>query len=533
MSSNDTPRRDKRTSGDVGLAGLEYYGLKDYKNLVSRRKWMIVTAALTIALLVSTAAYFYPNLYEAGAVIIVIPGQVPQSFVMSTATIDANQRLAMLQQEILSTTRLGQVIDELGLYRELKNSKTQEEIVAEMNKSIKIEPISNGGSRVKELQAFKVSFTSKSPKLAARVSNRLASLFIEENLKLRSQEVLGTTEFFEAELVKAKQELDAKADKVAQLRSKYATLLPEAQNLNLQKLTLAQLELRSEIDAVGRAAQQKLYLENLLVEDPAVVNLDSNAHSADTATLQMQLERLQTEMDQLRSEYGPSYPDVQSKAAEIQKVEQQIQELEKASPAAKSTRATALKRHNPVVEGQIAQLSEEIKKREAAQNEIKSQMAYYQRSLEQAPQVAQELAAAANDYNDAEGRYKHLEDRKFGADMSSAVETRQKGEQFQILEPAQPPEHPFQPNRPLLDIVGLGAGLIVGLLLAVGLEILDGTVKTKRELNDRLSSPVFAEIPWFMTDSRKKRQRIWAALAVSGNLILALGYIRFLAAALR
>jgi succinoglycan biosynthesis transport protein ExoP len=532
MNENNTARQKKKALGDAGLAGLEYYGFQDYRNLLSRRKWMIATTVLTIALLVSVAAYMYPNLYLASAVIVVDPGKVPESYVKSTATIDANQRLAMLQEQILSTTKLGQVTDELGLYRNLNNTRTQEEIVAQMNKNIKVEPATNA-AQVRGLQAFKVSFTSGSPVLAARVCNRLASLFIEENMKVREQQVLGTADFFDRELEKARQDLDNKAQKVAQLRSKYAAALPESQNLHLQALTVAQMELRAEIDAAGRAEQQKLYLQSLLSEDPAVVNLDNSGHSADTAGLQAQLEHLQTDMDELRSRYGPNYPDVQTKTVEIKKVEQQIQELEKSHPQTRSVAATGVKHHNPVVEGQIAQLSDEIQKHEARQRELKSQIAYYQSSLERAPEAEQRLTEATNDYASAADRYKRLEDHKFGADMSSDVEARQKGERFVILEPAQPPERPYAPNRPLIDLLGLVAGLATALFLVLGLEILDTTVKTQRELSERIKAPVFGEIPWLITSSNKKQGRFWTTLAVTGNMVLALGYVRLLASALR
>lgn len=532
MRVNDTARLDNKVRREAGFAGSEYYTVKDYRDLLLRRKWMIATVALTVAVVVSIAAYLSPDLYEAGAVIVVDPGQVPESYVKSTATIDANQRLAMLQEQILSTTKLGQIINELGLYRNLRGGKSQEEIVAQMSKSIKIEPVTNT-AQVKQLQAFTVSFTSGSPALAAKVSNRLASLFIEENMRLREQEVLGTADFFDREIEKAKRELDDKAQKIAELRSKYAAVLPEVQNLHLQKLTLAELEMRAEIDAAARASQQKQYLQSLMAEDPSVVDLDNNAHSVDTVELRAQLEHLQTDMDALRSRYGPNYPDVQSKAAEIQKVESQIRELEKLIPAAKSASASGLKHHNPVVESQIAQLSDEIQKHEARQNELKSQIGYYHSTLEQAPEAAQELTAATSDYTNAADRYKRLEDRKFGADMSSAIETRQQGERFVLLDPAQPPDRPFQPNRPLLDIFGLVAGVFISLIVVVGLEVVDATVKTRRELVERIKAPVFGEVPWLIADSSRRRERVWAALAASGNLILTMGYVGLLIAALR
>jgi len=528
MSSTNTAntaKHDRKATG--GFAGLEYYSLRDVRKLLFRRKWMIATTTLTIALLVSTGAYLSPNLYKATTTIMVDPGKVPESYVKSTATIDANQRLAILQEQILSTTGLGKVVDELGLYRGLKATRTQDDIVALMEKNITVEAIT-GAAPARSLKAFNVSFTAQSAATAAKVSNRLASLFIEENLKVREQQVLGTAEFFHRQLEMAKEDMDEKAQKLAQLRAHYAEDLPESQNLHLQALTSAQLAMQGEADAASRAERQKVYLQSLLADSPNVVDLD-NTGSANTG-LEEQREHLQVEMDQLRTRYGPGYPDVLSKAAEIQGVEQKIRDLEKQG---KSIPATSEKHHNPAIEGQIAQLDDEIHKHEARQADLGSQIKFRESKIERVPAAQEEITAATNDMAVASDRYKRLEDRKFGADMFSDVEARQQAERFVLLDPAQPPEQPYAPNRVLIDSLGAVAGLVVALCLVVVLELLDSTVKTERELRARFKAPIFGEIPQLSTTSKSRRHRLWTALAATGNLVLALGYAGLLAAALR
>jgi polysaccharide chain length determinant protein (PEP-CTERM system associated) len=520
-----------KITGTIGLSGLEYFGPQDYRQLLRRSKWLMVTATLVVALMIAIGAYLFPNLYLATTVIVVDPEKVPEGLVKSTATIDATQRLAMLQEQILSTTRLGQVIDELGLYKHLKQTKTQDEIVTQMRKDIKVEPATTGIT-TKELQAFKVSFTSRNSALAAQVANRLASLFIEENMKVREQQVLGTADFFDRELEKAKKDLDEKAQNLAELRSHYVAELPESQNLHLQALTNTQLEMRAEMDEISRDQQQKTYLQSLLSDNPLVVNLDNEGASANTIGLTEQLQHLQAEMDQSRTRYGPNYPDVLNLAAEINSLQQQIKDEDKANAPTRSSTAAG-RRSNPVVESQLSQLDDDIGKHEARLKDIKSRLAYYQQALEGAPQAEQQLTTASNDYSNAEDRYKRLEEHKFAADMSSDVETRQKGERFVILEPAQPPEHPYAPNRVLIDVLGLVVGVGTGLFLIFVKEMVDATVKTKRELADRLKAPVFGEMPWLATKSGKKRTLLRIAFALTGNLALVAGYAALFWTALR
>lgn len=520
---------NKETAG-IRASGLEFYSLRDYQKLIWSRKWLIVFVTLTVGCMVAFGAYRTPSLYEAKTTIMVDPGKVPDSYVKSTATIDANERLSLLQEQILSTTRLSQVIDELHLYEGLKQTSSRPEIVTRMRKDVIVTAAALVAPS-KDLRAFEISYTSQNPALAARVADRLASLFIEQNMKVREQQVLGTVDFFDHELEAAKQDLDQKGQKLARLKAQYFAELPESQAWHAQALTSLQIEMRSEMDAISAAQQQKVYLESMLADTPSVSNLDSGAGAS--AELDEQLERLQQEMDQLRARYGPSYPDVVAKAADIEKLQKQLKEQGSAAASAKPSSNSNRKHHNPVIESQIAQIDNEIQERRAHEAKLKDQLAYHEAVLEKAPGAEQELTTATNDYDYAADHFKRLEDHKFSADMSSDVETRQKGERFIVLEPAQTPTHPTSPNRPLLDAVGLVGGFVLALVMVFGLEVADRTIKTQRELTERFKAPILGEIPWRATKRSHRRGWAMGALAFAGNVILAFAYSGLLLKALR
>src|SRR5579864_4698921 len=260
------------------------------------------------------------------------------------------------------------------------------------------------------------------------------------------------------------------------------------------------MELRSEMDAVSRAQQQKVYLQSLLAQTPLVVDLDSQATAQDDSASaeQVQLARLQNELDLLRTRYGPDYPDVLKIEDHIKALKAQMKPAAKpdASPAATPPPAG---HHNPVLEGQIAALDQEMQQHAAREKELQSQIAFHQAKLEATPEAKQLLAAAQRDYDQAEQNYKDIQVRKFSADVSSDVEIRQKGERFMIVQPAQPPARPYQPDRELIDGAALPAGLGLAICLAIVLEVMDGTVKTRREITEKIAAPVLAEIPWLQT----------------------------------
>src|ERR1700731_2735827 len=120
------------------LAGLEYYALRDYWRMLVRRSWFILVATLAIALATAIVAYFLPNHFKATTIILIDPQKVPNSYVSSTVTQSSVDRFTGLRQEILSATRLSQVIDEMGLYKQLKNKESPEKIVQTMQKDIAV-----------------------------------------------------------------------------------------------------------------------------------------------------------------------------------------------------------------------------------------------------------------------------------------------------------------------------------------------------------------------------------------------------------
>jgi polysaccharide biosynthesis transport protein len=521
-----------RQGTDFALGGIEYYGPKEYSQMLLRRKWPILAVAFTLALATAVGVHFWPDSYKADSVIVVDPGKVPETYVRSTATIAAAERVALLQAQILSDGRLSQVIDEMGLYPELKNRTTPDQILLQMRKDIEVEPVSFANlQKVTNpmragLEAFTISFTSKKPITAAQVANRLASLFIEENMRQRQDEVMGTAEFFDRELAKAKEDLQTKAKRMEELRARYAPELPESQNSHIQAIASLQMEQRSEMDAISQDQQQKESLQSSLAETPMIVDLDSQATSQSDPTSPEQgtLTRLQGELDQLRSRYGPDYPDVVKLQEEIQGLKKQIKPPDKSSNSPSAV-PPPVGRRNPVLESQIAAIDQDMQKRADHQKQVQSEIAFHESKLQATPAVQQQLSTAERDYDNAQENYKDLQARKFSADISSDVEIRQKGERFIIVQPAQPPSQPDQPNRALIDGAALPVGLGIAMFLAIVLEVMNGTIKTRREVKDRIAAPIIGEIPWLPTHNGSRRQRLRVIAAASSCSLLALAYL--------
>jgi polysaccharide chain length determinant protein (PEP-CTERM system associated) len=503
------------------LSEFGYYTLNDFVRVFSRRKWLILLVTPLVGLLAALIGYFLPNVYRATTVILVDPKKVPESYVSSTVSVDVVERLATLREQILSSSRLGQIINDMGLYPELRRKMSNDELIDFMRKNIDLH-VHNTGKSDRGLGAFSISYQSHSPVEAARVANQLASLFIAENIRSREQQAQGTADFLTREVEEAKKSLDQKEKQIQELKTRYISELPASEGTHAQAITSLQIELRAEMDAINRAQQQKGYLQSLASDSPVVVNLDTQ-DSSEVAGLQVLLTKAQADMDAARKRYGDQYPDVIKKSIEIQNLENRIKEAQaQVKPTAKPA---PVRQQNPVLLSQISKLEDEIKKDEARQAELQREISYHQSKLERIPLYEQKMASIMLDYDAARDEYTRLVDRKVAADMSSDLEVRQKAERFVVLDPAQVPEKPEAPNRPLINLAGLVLGLVLALVSAVVLEVTDPTVKTEREAASLVGAQVFGEIPWLQTLREKRLRWAKAVLACAGSTILVSAYV--------
>src|SRR5688500_12889329 len=160
------------------------YTPDDYLRILWSRRWVIAIPAVVIASATAVASMFLPNWYRAQTTILIIPQRVPERFVAPTVTADLRERLTTIQQQILSRTRLERIVEEFSLYRDERERTIMEDVVEQMRRDITI-----GLARMRDSEVitnFSVSYESPGPRTAVRVTERLASLFVQKNIEDRA-----------------------------------------------------------------------------------------------------------------------------------------------------------------------------------------------------------------------------------------------------------------------------------------------------------------------------------------------------------
>jgi polysaccharide chain length determinant protein (PEP-CTERM system associated) len=501
------------------------FNLQSYFKIGLRRKWyIIIPFALFIA--ISYGAYKYlPKTYRASTLILVQAQKVPESYVRPTLTESVAERLNNISQEILSRTRLERVIKEFNLYPDMLSKLHMEEIVDMMKGKIEV--------RVQRQNAFSISFEGTEPGTVMQVTNKLALMFIEENLRSREARAEGTAEFIAKELQTMESNLKKRETAVRQYKERNLGQLPGQLEANLRILDRLQQQFKTTSDNLSAAEQRIVLLQSQIEQlmdrqsqrgasattPPARTTFTQGENiqvegRPEESLLAVQLDALKRDLANTESKYTGSHPDVAALKRKIATLEPKVKRQEE--ERARRLRELKERREemvavgssqaespllDPATERLITQYQAQFNETQSEANRLKDEMgnlkeqiALYQRRIEETPKREQELIQLNRDYDILRLYYQSLVDKKYQSQMAENLERKQQGEQFRIIDPARLPEKPFKPNRNSLLLLGGFFGLAVGLGLAWFRESMDRSFYEVSDLENYLELPVLATI---------------------------------------
>jgi len=228
-----------------------------------RLLWLVVPTVVTAALTVTLSHYFMPARYQSEALVLVVPQMVPETYVRATTNTHIENRLQIITQQILSRTRLQRIIQDFGLYPELSKTTALEDVVERMRSSIRVQ-IVNG-------ESFRVSFIADDARMAMRVTERLTSLFIEENLRDREVLAEGTNQFLTSQIEDVRRQIVEKEAQLHGLRATTSGELSQADVLPYEVLKdNYKALLQKQLDArVGANLERRQIGQQFKIVDPA------------------------------------------------------------------------------------------------------------------------------------------------------------------------------------------------------------------------------------------------------------------------
>jgi len=550
----------------------------DYLAGFRRRQGTILLVAGTIFLLGLITAFVWPPTYQSSATILIEEQEIPTDLIQTTVTSYAAQRIQVISQRVMTRSNLLGIIEEYGLYKDELKKDTTEEVLGEMRGDIGIDMVTaelmdpRTGRPTAATIAFNVSYKSTSAEKSQKVAGVLTTLYLNENLKSRTEKAAETFDFLNKEAGRLNDEIARLETVLSNFKERNINRLPELRDLNTQVLQRTEREVAALDTQILSLEERKIYMIGQLESlDPYGAMADEASPKARLGILRSQRttltsryspshpdllnlnreikaleietgdfdssEELRTQLDMLRVElataeqtYTPEHPDVKSLKRQVANLEDQ---LENPTPTAKTNTAYRSP-GNPAyvnLQTQLAATESQLSSLKARRLELQDKVSEYEVRLIETPKVEQSYRIIMRDLNNASSRYQEIRAKEMRAEVGQEMEKERKGEKFTLIDPPVMPEEPISPNRPAIIFLSLVLALGAGVGTAAVAESMDSAIRGAKGLVAILHTAPLAVIPYLPNEtdtSAVRRKRTIIIFSIVAGLALILTLIHFL-----
>jgi polysaccharide biosynthesis transport protein len=487
--------------------------IQDVVAILKRRTWSLVLPAIIVFAIAAVVAFKLPRTYRSTSTILIEEQGMPRNFVASMVTGYADQRLQIITQRVMISSRLLDIVNKFNLYPDKRKKMTTEEILALIRKDIAFNTIDAADSRSggPATIAFSLSYDGEKPAIVQQITATLASLYLEENLKFREEQSTGTHKFLEDEAQELKEQISKIDAGISAFKKKNMDALPELLATNLQTLERTERDIDQKSNDLGTLRERESEFQSQLASIP------TEAENQDKTRLR----ELKARLAQNESRYSNEHPDVIKTRAEIAKLEAQMgyKSAEKSGPE---------KPDNPAyltLASQIAGIRSEINSAKRQIEDLRRKRDEYQRRVEATPKIDEVLKTLTADRSNTQAKYDDLMRKALDAKISQGLEREQMGERFILIEPARLPQKPIKPNVPAILMIGLVLGIGAGVGVAAIREFSNRSIRSAHVLAKETALPVLGSIPEIVTWGDLKRQRIKRVVLAIGMFAVIAGVI--------
>jgi len=490
----------------------EQIDIGEIKSIIWKRKWLIILPTILVTCAAYFGSYFIQPVYETSIII-----WVGKSFNISSemqryigddgygSRRNMNQReeLRSLQNEIVSTPYIHQLVDRLGLDQDAALDDMAEEMQAQMpyltKEKIKFDLLYEK-LREKIVVAFsgrdqvRISTEANDPSLTRDMAKTLGEIFIEEKRKQRMNEVRGSQTWSYEQLEIYEPDLE---NKIAARTSLEKELL----NIQLDVSIISDVNRRnigSEIEAnkleISDREQEARQLlakiteipsGKILLEEPSKykrLKKEMHNHLMSIENLILKHQWNSSEILNFRARLYSYIDEMEAENRRLVKIQ--------FADYADSTQAVITSLMN--ARTHLNMLYSKKTNIELGYAEIQDKIGLipeYQARLEQ---LDREVVAA----QEIRDRFKQQQE------SATIKEDILRESEFKVIQPAQVPLYPIKPDKNKLILMGIILGLVLGGGLTLVMELMDKSYKHIKEVEDHLGIPVIGVIP--VIDAVKK-----------------------------
>ena len=466
--------------------------LEDARRVFRRYWWIAPMSAVACTALAVVLATILPKQYTSQMVVLIDEPTVPQEYVKPVVS-GNNQRLASMQERILSSSRLQLVIDKLGLYAGDRGKVSTAALVDRLRDAISVGPLTGMAGTGSQLPGFRLKLKFDNPQTAHDICAEVTSMFLDENARVRENIGRETTSFLNEQLNEAKQNLDQQDAALAEFKRQHLGSLPEEEQSNLQLLAGLNTQLEATTQNINHAQQDKAFSQTVLDQQEANWK-QLQTTNQNPETQEQQLASLQDQLTSMLLRYTPEHPDVVKLKAQIEDLKKRMME----EPPTREINPTRPVHEPPQfaqlrlkIKQDIVDIAELVKK----QGKIEDEIRVIQGRVQSSPVMEQQFKELTRNYETALEGYKDLLRKRGASAMASDLEHQQEGEQFRVLDPPSLPTEPSFPKKLYFAGGGFGFGVALSAGLLYVIAASDKSMHTERDVELCLKLPVLTTVP--------------------------------------
>jgi len=435
-----------------------------------RRSWIVALAFVTTMIVAAGVLLFVPGRYDAVASATIDPGSVDPV----TATTNAGETMvALMQGNILALVQSERVA--LDVVRRLNLTASQQ--VQEnfrQSSSFGRESIENwmAASIIKNVDpkftmgtnVLLIKYKSGDPNQAALIANAFLSATIDAMVAMKAASGDQTARWFDPQIDELRKQIDASRNALTAFQAQTNVVAPSTGG---DSETNALLTITQTLTS---AKANLAVLKNRLASgatDPSVDPSDPDLQLL--GSLKEKLSEAEAALAAVRNTLGSNNPKMVSASANVSSLRRQISEATERMREHLRERIAQTERLLPLLEAQQADAQKKLIAVQAQRDklgELERDLAFHIDQLN----TRQRMAAQAR-----------LQSKLTFADIA-------------VLDKATPPIEPAFPKPLIVIPVGIGAGLALGLLLALIAEATDRRIRFPGDLEFATSRPLLGVI---------------------------------------
>jgi polysaccharide biosynthesis transport protein len=492
--------------------------LNDYLSILKRRMLQIIIVFTVVLLMAVATAILMPPVYQSVGTILVESQQIPTELVQSNVTSYADERIEVIKQRVMTRDNLYRIMQKYKLYEDQIDDESISSLIEEMRQSISVKLLSANQSNSWEKKstiAFTVSFDYKNPEITHKVANEIVTLFLDENVKSRTEKATETTEFLSNEVEILRKELEVTESKVANFKQQYAGALPEHMEMHMSMLERTGMDIK-EIDRDYKATQEELrYLDVELASARSGIN--RRVEAAPVLTTEVDYDKTKLELERAQAIYNDAHPTVKALKRKLEKLEQTIGVNNNKNDAGKPKRGDIeVDLMVAKVQAQIDAAKARLSSLEEQKSALRKRMDQLQAQISRSPEVEKGLFTLMRDYENAKAKYEEVKSKQINAKIAENLEQENKAERFAMLEPPSFPDKPIKPDRKKIIALGLFGAIAAALGSVFLLESINARVRGAEALASITKVRTMVTIPYIYTQAEIKRKKYFYRYVLIG-----------------